>query len=142
MEQNILLSPGVIRKVASYYDDRLTRERDEIVDTIRDIMEKLGGTVSFQHYENFEGVTPYTFFDVDFDGYGVALSIDKIEDDDEGDYTVVLRDAEDNYSIDRNLKDFTASEALFVLMQLEETVEKIVASGKPVVTEYDPDYED
>ena len=127
-------------EVESHYTDKLNNIREEIIDSIKSALEWLGGKVCLGYYHNERDFDRYTFFEVDEDGYGQELYIDTIEDDGNGNIEIHLSNSEDCYCPLWTLNDLTASDAIYVLKELENVIEHVQATNEDVVKEYDYDY--
>ena len=115
-----------MNQYSAYYRKTLGLVRDDIFNSIRSLMEKLGGKVCFRMYHDYNLISNlYTFFMVDRDGYGVALHLDTASTRD--DIEIVLTDNEDCY------------EETWELENIADFHE--VWPDKPVLTEYDPDFD-
>ena len=124
--------------VASYHSDMLGNIRTQIHDAIRDIINKMGGEICMRWYHDERDCTPYTFFEVDDDGYGVALTITRIFTEN-GEPYFELCDSEDGYEVEWELSDFNASNSLYLLQELEEIAECANDDGEEIRKEYDED---
>ena len=132
-----------MQKVSSYYLDMLNNVRSQIFDSIRDLMGKLGGKVCFRMYHDYDLIdSRHTFFEVDGDGYGRELFIDTVVlKPNSKDITIALHDTEDCYEPFWELEDLNPADALYMLQELEEIVEFHEGEEKPVLTEYDEDFD-
>lgn len=128
-------------ETASYYGDMLSKVRDEIINSIRGALEWLGGSVCPRHYHEWEDTDRYTFFEVDDYGYGRELFLDTIVTHEDGEIEVMLHDSEDTYNPYWELSDFNASNALYLLQELEDIIKVVSESKKKVVTDYDVNYD-
>ena len=128
-------------EVESHYTDKLNNIKEEIIGAVKSALEWLGGKVCLGYYHNERNLDRYTFFECDDDGYGVSLYLDEINTTKDGKIEVLLRDGEDCYEFWRRLKEFNASEALYLLRELENIIEYVSETGEDVVKEYDYDYE-
>lgn len=126
----------------THYQDMLNAVREQIFDSIRSIMQELGGKVALRHYHEWDAeINRNVFFECDGDGYGRELFLDEVVyNPNTGDVHALLSDTEDCYSPVWELADFSATDALYLLWELEEVANYIEESGDKVVTEYDPDY--
>lgn len=124
-----------MNRTASQYGDMLANIRDQIIGAITVLVEKLGGRIYVRHYHDEEDIDRNTFFDVNNDGYGVELHVDQIETDEDGQITVKLKDSEDSYLFDWDLSDFNASNAYYLLTELEDIAEIIENNGGKAVTD-------
>lgn len=118
--------------------------RDQIFDSIRSLMEKLGGKVCFRMYHDNDIIDlRYTFFEVDGDGYGRELFLDTaLIDARNGEIGIMLHDTEDCYEPWWDLTDMTTTDALYMLEELEQIAEfHAEHPDKPVLTEYDADFD-
>lgn len=118
--------------------------RDQIFDSIRSLMEKLGGKVCFRMYHEFDIIDlRYTFFEVDGDGYGRELFLDTaLIDARNGEIGIMLHDTEDCYEPWWDLADMTTTDALYMLEELEQIAEfHTEHPDKPVLTDYDADFD-
>ena len=122
--------------VSSYYADMLAKVREQILDSIRGLIERLGGEVSVQYYTNDEpDLNRFTFFDLDNDGRGLELFVTHIKLVD-GDVEITLDDSESCCEVEWDLSDLNASNANYLLMQLEEIAEYVYRTGEEIVTDY------
>ena len=130
---------------STYYRDMLNNVREQIVNSIRDLMTKLGGKVCFRMYHDYDLISiRYTFFEVDGDGYGRELFLDTaVLKPNSEDITIALHDTEDCYEPYWELEDLNPVDALYMLEELEQIVEFHEGEGKdkPVLTEYDADFD-
>lgn len=125
------------KPIASYTADMLGKVREQIIDGIIGVLNFLGGKVNVEYYTNDEpDLDRYAFFDFDSDGYGVAYFARSVELTEDG-VNVCLHDAEDCCEEEWGLDGFNASNAQFLLEQLEDIVEYVQESGEKVVTEWD-----
>ena len=117
--------------------------RDQIFDSIRSLMEKLGGKVCFRMYHNYDIIElRYTFFEVDGDGYGRELFLDTAVQAPDDNISILLHDSEDCYEPMWDLEDMNTTDALYMLQELEQIVEFHENNpDKPVLTEYDEDFD-
>lgn len=117
--------------------------RDQIFDSIRSLMEKLGGKVCFRMYHEFDLIDlRYTFFEVDGDGYGRELFLDTAVQTPNDDIGILLHDTEDCYEPMWDLVDLTTTDTLYMLEELEEIVNFHKDNpDKQVLTEYDADFD-
>lgn len=118
--------------------------RDQIFDSIRSLMEKLGGKVCFRMYHEFDIIDlRYTFFEVDGDGYGRELFLDTaLIDARNGEIGIMLHDTEDCYEPWWDLADMTTTDALYMLEELEQIAEfHAEHPDKQVLTDYDADFD-
>ena len=124
-----------------YYSDQLSNIRNEIIDSVKYIMKELGGRICMRHYHENCDMDRYTFFEVDGDGYGRELFLDTIYTNPDGTLGFYLSDTEDSYNPYWELNDFNVSNALYLLIELEN-VKELIDGGEKVITDYDPDYDD
>lgn len=123
---------------STYYSDMLGKVREQILESVRSLIEKLGGEICTEYYHSEKDTTRFTFFDTNNDGYGVELFVSKIKTD--GDkITFYMSDSEDTYSFEWQLSHFDASNALYLLEDLEEIADCVEIDGGEVVKDY-PDY--
>ena len=117
--------------------------RDQIFDSIRSLMEYLGGKVCFRMYHEYDITeTQYTYFEVDGDGYGRELFLDTAVQAPNGDISIMLHDSEDCYEPMWDLVDMTTTDALYMLEELEEIVNfHTEHPDKHILTEYDVDFD-
>ena len=130
-----------MNQYSTYYRKSLGLVRDDIFNSIRSLMEKLGGKVCFRMYHDYNLIDNlYTFFMVDRDGYGVALHLDTASTRD--DIEIVLTDNEDCYEETWELAELNVVDALYMLEELENIADfHELWPDKPVLTEYDPDFD-
>ena len=126
----------------SYYSDMLGNVREQIVGQIVSIIERLGGRICVRHYHDFEDMERNTFFEVDNDGYGRELFLDTILTKPSGEIEIMLHDSEDCYEPWWDLSCLTATDSLYVLSELEDIVKLVEEEGRPIIKDYDPDYEE
>lgn len=118
--------------------------RDQIFDSIRSLMEKLGGKVCFRMYHDNDIIDlRYTFFEVDGDGYGRELFLDTaLIDARNGEIGIMLHDTEDCYEPWWDLTDMTTTDALYMLEELEQIADFHAENpDKQVLTDYDADFD-
>ena len=130
------MAKKVYHETASYYKDMLANVRYEILGQITAALEWLGGKVSLQYYHYEEGFDRYTFFEVDYDGYGRELNIDTVEQTESGEIEIRLSDTEDCYYPVWDLSDLNATDAMYLLTELESVAKYIEETGEEVKTEY------
>ena len=75
---------------------------------------------------------------MDGDGHGVELFVDKIYTEGDKIYCTLV-DTEDSYEYEWELSDFNATNANYLLGELESIAECLVATEDDVVTEYPED---
>lgn len=128
---------------SSDFRKTLNTVRDQIFDSIRSIMEKLGGKVCFSMYHEFDIIDlRYTFFEVDGDGYGRELFLHTAVQTPSGDINIMLHDSEDCYEPVWCLEDMTVTDALYMLEELEQIADFHADNpDKPVLAEYDADFD-
>ena len=129
--------------VSSYYADMLNNTRQEILERVRYIVtDVLGGRVCLLHYHEWDSNTvKYTYFEVDGDGYGRELEADTVVTDENGKIGLYLSDNDGGYTPYWELSDLTATDALYLLEELERVVEYMKENGEEeVVKDYDPNY--
>ena len=135
---------------STYYRKKLNGIREQIFDTITKIVKELGGKrvlnvgckICVRHYQEWNpDHIRYTFFEVDGDGYGRELFIDTVTYSPSGEFNVLLHDSEDMYEPVWALDDFSATDALYLLEELEMVSDYVDETNEPVVSEYDPYYD-
>ena len=126
----------VYHETASYYKDMLANVRHEILGQVTNVLDWLGGKVRLDYYHSEEGLDRYTFFEVDNDGYGRELNIDTVEQTESGEIEIRLSDTEDCYCPVWNLSDLSATDAMYLLTELEAVAKYIEETGEEVKTEY------
>lgn len=120
----------------SYYSDMLKSVRNEILGRIQSVLEWLGGKVYVRYYHDEEpDLYRNAFFEMDDDGHGVELFIESIEITETGEVEVTLQDSEDCYSYVWDLSDFNASNAYYLLDELENIAEYVQENNVEVVRE-------
>jgi hypothetical protein len=129
--ENVITS-NVFRK-------KLNNVREQIFASIHRLMGQLGGKICFRMYHDYNLIDlRYTFFEVDGDGYGRELFLDTAVSTPTGDIDIMLHDSEDCYEPMWDLEDMTASDALYMLEELEQIATFHENNpGKKVLTEYD-----
>ena len=130
-----------MNQYSTYYRKSLGLVRDDIFNSIRSLMEKLGGKVCFRMYHDYYLINNlYTFFTVDRDGYGVALHLDTASTRD--DIEIVLTDSDACYEETLELTELNVVDALYMLEELENIADfHELWPDKPVLTEYDVDFD-
>ena len=123
-------------EVARYYSDMIEPIRTQIHDAIRELIKKMGGKICTQWYHNERDCTRYTFFEVNPDGYGVELFVNKIFTEN-GEPYFVMGDSEDSYETEWELADFNASNSLYLLQELEEIAQCADDEGEEIRKEYE-----
>ena len=126
----------VYHESASHYREMLANVRYEILGQITAALEWLGGKVCLDYYHSEEGLDRYTFFEVDNDGYGRELNIDTVEQTESGEIEIRLSDTEDCYCPVWDLSDLNATDAMYLLTELEAVAKYIKETGEEVKTEY------
>lgn len=128
---------------SSEFRKTLNIVRDQIFDSIRSLMEKLGGKVCFRMYHDYDIIElRYTFFEVDGDGYGRELFLDTAVQTPDGDISILLHDSEDCYEPMWDLGNMNTTDALYMLDELEQIVDfHAEHPDEPVLTEYDEDFD-
>ena len=110
--------------------------RNEILGRVQSVLEWLGGKVYVRYYHDDEpDLYRNAFFEMDDDGHGVELFIDSIEITETGEVEVTLQDSEDCYSYVWDLSDFNASNAYYLLDELENIAEYVQENNVEVVRE-------
>lgn len=127
---------------STYYRQMLDNVKSQILDSIRSLMEKLGGRVCFRMYHDYDLTDlRYTFFEVDGDGYGRELFLDTATANGD-DVNIHLHDTEDCYDPVWELEDLNSTDALYMLEELEEIAGFHENNpDKKVFTEYDADFD-
>lgn len=131
-----------MKKKNQQYRSKLVDIQSEIINDIKTILkEKFGGRVCLRHYHEWIDMDRWLAFEVDGAGYGRELFFDTVfmEGDTIGLY---LHDTEDCYNPYWEAQDMTASDAVNLLTELEDVAEYIDKTGKEVVKDYDPDYDE
>lgn len=129
-----------MNKVASYYGDQLSNVRYEILGAITALIKKLGGRVYARYYHDGEpDLTRNTYFEVDDDGHGVELFVDTVYINDEGLLEATMYDSEDCYCTVWPDNYFNASNAYYLLTELEEIAEYVEVNHEEVVKDWTPD---
>lgn len=128
---------------SSAYRKTLYIVRDQIFDSIRSIMEGLGGKVCFRMYHDYDLIgLRYTFFEVDGYGYGRELFLDTAVQTPNEDIRIMLHDTEDCYEPIWDLAELNPTDALYMLEELEQIADFHADNpDKPVLTEYDADFD-
>lgn len=129
-------------KTESYYSDMLNNVRKQIIEQVKSVINRLGGRICVRHYHDFEDMERNTFFEVDDDGHGVELFLDTIITKPSGEIEIMLHDSEDCYEPWWDLSDFTATDSLYLLSELEDIITLVEEEGCPIIEDYDPDYEE
>lgn len=127
---------------STYYQQMLDNVKEQIFDSIRSLMENLGGRVCFRMYHEYGLIDlRYTFFEVDGDGYGRELFLDTATASGD-EINILLHDTEDCYEPVWELEDLNPTDALYMLEELEQIAEFHEENpDKKVLTEYDADFD-
>ena len=122
---------------------KLNAVRNQIFDRIREVMNEIGPKVCVRMYQDYDLTDMhYTYFEVDGDGYGRELFIDTVVVKPSGDIDILLHDSEDCYEPMWCLEDLTATDALYLLEELEEIADFHKENpDKELLTEYDADFD-
>jgi hypothetical protein len=120
------------------YEDMLEKIREQIFASVRTLVAAMGGTICTRFYHDNYDTVRYTYFEVDDDGHGVELFVDKIYTEGDEIYCTLV-DTEDSYEYVWELSDFNATNANYLLGELESIAECLVATEDDVVTEYPED---
>lgn len=129
-----------MRKVASYYGDKLSNIRYEILGEITALIKKLGGRICARYYHDGEpDLTRNAYFEVDDDGYGRELFLDTIYTEENGELGFIMHNNDDTYCPYWELSDFNASNAYYLLTELEEIAEYVEVNHEEVVKDWEPD---
>lgn len=126
----------------SYFSDMLAKVRDEILGQCAHIITDLfDGRICVRYYHDGEpNIEKNTFFECDCDGYGRELFIDTIVTHPEtGKISVMLHDSEDTYNPWWDLSDFYATDALYLLSELEDIVNYISEYDEEIVKDWEPE---
>lgn len=132
-----------MKKTSSDFWKELNAVREQILTRIKEIMGEIGKKVCVRMYHEYDITdTQYTYFEVDGDGYGRELFIDTVVVKPNGDIDILLHDSEDCYEPTWCLEDMTATDALYLLEELEEIADfhKKNPDNK-LLTEYDADFD-
>jgi hypothetical protein len=131
-----------MQKNSTYYYQMLDNVKSQIFDSIRSLMEKLGGRVCFRMYHEGDIADDFTFFEVDGDGYGRELYLDTATTSKNNEINILLHDTEDCYEPVWELEDLNSVDALYMLEELEQIAEFHEKNpNNKVLTEYDMDFD-
>lgn len=133
-----------MKKTSKEFRAELNAVRDQIFDRIREIMNEIGPKVCVRMYHEYgpDGIfMRYTYFEVDGDGYGRELFIDTVVVKPNGDIDILLHDSEDCYEPTWCLEDMTATDANYLLEELEDIAGFCKENKKKILTEYDADFD-
>ena len=109
------------------FSEQICKLYKEIGDTIIALLkERKVKSINLYEYWSERDCTRYTFFDVDSDGYGVALYIDKLRFDEKLGNLIELEmlDTNDNSYSTWDFQNLTAVEMNYLLEMLEEIFEE------------------
>ena len=110
-----------MKMTSKEFRTKLNAVKNQIFDRIREIMNEIGPKVCVRMYHEYDITeTQYTYFEVDGDGYGKELFVDTVNVSPNGDIDILLHDSEDCYEPMWCLEDLTATDALYLLEELEE----------------------
>lgn len=133
INKNTIFTP-----MANDFGNMLAKVRDEIIERCAFIITNiLGGRVCVRYYHSEEDLGRNTFFEVDGDGYGRELFLDTIFTDGKGRIEILLHDSEDSYTPYWDLSDFNASNALYLLEELENIVDFLKENDEDIVTDWE-----
>lgn len=129
-------------ETASYYNDKLELIRKDILSQIESVAEKLGGRICLRYYHDELGLPNYNFFEAidDFDGATGSrlLFTDTLITNEFGVIEVMMHDIGDNYMPYRTLSGFDATEALYLLDELENILKHIEDTGEKPIRDWEP----
>jgi hypothetical protein len=127
---------------STYYWQMLENVKGQIFDSIRFLMEKLGGKVCFRMYHEYDLIDArYTFFEVDGDGYGRELFLDTATASGD-EINILLHDTDDRYEPVWALEDLNPVDALYMLEELEQIANFHEENpNKKILAEYDADFD-
>ena len=124
-----------------FYNKLASIEQD-VANEIRDIVKTLGGKVCVAGYrinQPFDFI-PYTYFEVDNNGYGVALCVDMVQICDGG-LEILLANGDDDYCVTWHLSEMNAIQLTNLLDELEQIKEyHDEYPNVEVITEFSLDY--
>ena len=127
------------------YADKFSELRKEICDTIIALLkERKVESINLYAYWSERNTTRYTFFDVDSDGYGVGLYIDKLRFDEKlGDLIELeMLDTNDNSYSTWDFGFLSAVEMNYLLQMLEEIFEEADEEDGGRILKADEEFDD
>ena len=128
-------------EVGSYTRQLLDQARQQIFDAITALVEKMGGDICVEWYHDYRDTMRYLYYDTNYDGYAIGFYITRVRKEN-GDVTVYLTEQEDCGELERELAEFTATEAQYILDELEEIAICANEDGEPIRTEYEDEDEE
>ena len=122
---------------------KLNAVRKQIFKRIQEVMGEIGPKVCVRMYQDYDLTDMhYTYFEVDGDGYGRELFIDTVVLKPSGDIDILLHDTEDCYEPMWCLEDMTATDANYLLEELEDIAQFHEDNpDKEILKEYDADFD-
>lgn len=120
------------------YLNELLTIGEKIKVSITNLIEKLGGKICMEYYHTETECDQYTFSDTDDDGFGIAYYVNEIFTEN-GKPFFRLADSEGGYETEWSLENFTTSELVYLLMDIEGVANYIEENGEEVMTDY-PEY--
>lgn len=123
-------------ETASHYMDILINVGNGLKSQIKERLSQMGGKVCVAHYtQNEPNLDRYVFFQLDDDGYGLELFITQVNTEN-GEPEFVLQDSEQTCEVTRSLNEFSTSELLYVLEQLEDIMQYAADEDEDIVAEW------
>lgn len=125
-------------KTSDYFSDKVNEIREEVFESIIELLKKLGGKVNLDYYSFECGVTRYGSMETNNDGYPVFAEFNFIELKSDNDFVVTASDWDDTCSFVLRKEDMQGTYCIGLLEMLEE-VKEIADEEGQVVDSYDYD---
>lgn len=125
-------------KKSDFFREQINFIRENIVNSILDILKELGGKVNLDYYTTEHYLDRYGCIETNNDGYPVFAQFNFIELNGDNDFVVSASDWDDTCSYKLGKSDLMGTYALGLLQMLEE-VKEISDDEGQVVDSYDYD---
>lgn len=125
-------------KTSDYFSNKINEIREEVFESIIELLKKLGGKVNLDYYYTECGATGYGTIEDNNDGYPVFAQFRFIELKGDNDFVVSASDWDDTCSFELSKEDLHGTYCIGLLEMLEEVKETADEEGQ-VVDSYDYD---
>lgn len=125
------------------FTEKLIAVRNEIVAAIKNLLsERKIESINCYAYWSERNCDRYLFYDVDDDGYGIALYVDKIRTDEKGDLCFEMMDLNDTPISDWDLTMFDASNTNYLYDMILSIIEEADEEDNGRVLTADEEFDD
>lgn len=125
-------------KTSDYFSSQVTAIRDEVNETIIELLKKLGGKVNLDYYTTEHYLERYGTIENNNDGYPVFAEFNFIELKGDNDFVVSASDWDDTCSFELRKNDLMGTYNIGLLNMLEQ-IQEIADEEGEVVDSYDYD---